>query len=260
MTSHRGLRTLATGLVGAALILVGAPAEATHGHLPPGRRIVDHEVRRGETVTALAVRFHAWTDELISFNHLGRSARIYPGQHLRVPVVIAALPHRGHHAHAHRAHHTHRGHHHAHAHRAHRGHRPPSRATVRRVVARTALRHHVDPQLALAIAWQESGWQMNRRSSAGAVGAMQLLPGTGAWMSLYAGHRLRLHRLHDNATAGVTLLRLLAEETTSRRRAIAAYYQGLGAVRSHGLYRESRRYVASVIAIKRRLERGWSPA
>ena len=128
------------------------------------------------------------------------------------------------------------------------------------MVSRTAVRHRVDPQLALAVSWQESGWQMNRLSDAGAVGAMQLLPGTGAWMSLYTDHPLRLRRLRDNATGGVMLLRLLGDETTSQRRAIAAYYQGLGAVRSDGLYGETRDYVANVLAIKRRLERGWSPA
>src|SRR6478609_11602848 len=76
-------------------------------------------------------------------------------------------------------------------------------ATVRRTVATTAARHGVDPQLALAVSWQESGWQMDRRSDAGAIGAMQVLPSTAAWMSPYAGHRLHLHRLADNAVAGV---------------------------------------------------------
>jgi len=127
-------------------------------------------------------------------------------------------------------------------------------------VAHTATRHGVDPQLALAVGWQESGWRMDVRSSAGAIGVMQVLPATGAWMSLYEGRRLHLHRLADNATAGVRLLRVLHEETRSRRRAVGAYYQGLGAVREHGLFGETRHYVANVFAIRHRLEAGRPPA
>ena len=56
-------------------------------------------------------------------------------------------------------------------------------------------------------------------------------------------------------TAGITMS-VLGSETSNRRRAVAAYYQGLGAVRSHGLYGETRPYVANVLALKRRLEAG----
>jgi hypothetical protein len=79
-------------------------------------------------------------------------------------------------------------------------------------------------------------------------------------MEHYAGRRLDLHRLGDNARAGVLLLRVLASHTHRRTHKIGAYYQGLGAVRRHGLYEETRAYVADVEAIKRRLEDGRPPA
>jgi hypothetical protein len=47
---------------------------------------------------------------------------------------------------------------------------------------------------------------------------------------------------------------------TSDRRAIAAYYQGLGAVREHGIYPVTRPYVRNVVALRERLRRGWNPA
>jgi hypothetical protein len=254
-------RLLASGLVGAALVLGSAPAGAASGEASSARRIVDHRVRPGETATGLAVRFHAWTSELIARNDLGPDGHLRVGQRIEIPVVVAALPRRGE-----------RAHYSARPERRHAGtqHRSrsedpsrtssraadPSRATVRRVVAATAARHGVDPQLALAVSWQESGWQMDRRSSAGAIGAMQVLPSTAAWMSMYAGHRLHPRRLADNAQTGVRLLGVLRSETTNRRRAVAAYYQGLGAVRSHGLYGETHAYVANVLALKRRLEAG----
>jgi len=234
---------LGAGVLAAVLLSTTAPALAhsSAGSRSDARRLVEHRVRPGETVTGLAVRFHAWTDEVIARNHLGRGAHLDVGQHLVIPVVVAALP-------------RHRAHHDTH----HQPHQ--ARAAVRRVVARTAAAHGVDPQLALAVAWQESGWRMGLRSDAGAIGAMQVLPSTGAWMSLYEGRRLRLHRLHDNVTAGVRLLDVLLDETTRTRRAVAAYYQGLGAVREHGIYGESRPYVRNVLAIRDRLEAGRPPA
>ena len=255
-------RLLASGLVGAALVLGSAPAGAASGEPSSARRIVDHRVRPGETATGLAVRFHAWTSELIARNDLGPDGHLRVGQRIEIPVVVAALPRRGE-----RAHHAVRPERRPAGTQQHRSRTEhatrtpshaadPSRATVRRVVAATAARHGVDPQLALAVSWQESGWQMDRRSSAGAIGAMQVLPSTAAWMSMYAGHRLHPRRLADNAPTGVRLLGVLRSETTNRRRAVAAYYQGLGAVRSHGLYGETHAYVANVLALKRRLEAG----
>ena len=251
-------RLLTAGLAGLTLLLLPAPAQATDGDLPPGRRILDHRVRPGETVTELAVRYHAWTAELIAHNHLSAGGAIRVGQHLEIPQVLSALPH--HHSRGHRPQHhaPHQAPHHAQPPQA--APAPPGTATVRRTVARTALRHGVDPQLALAVAWQESGWRMGLRSGAGAIGVMQVLPSTGAWMSLYEGRRLHLHQLADNATAGVRLLRVLDDETGSPRHLVGAYYQGLGAVRSHGLYGETRHYVANVLAIRHRLEAGRPPA
>jgi len=124
---------------------------------------------------------------------------------------------------------------------------------VRHLIEREARRLDVPVRLALAVAWQESGWFQAVRSPAGAVGVMQVLPSTGLWMSLYARRPLDLLDTRDNITAGVTLLRVLLDHTRSTRRAVAAYYEGLGAVRRHGLYPDAKAYVASVLAIRDRL-------
>jgi LysM repeat protein len=255
----------------ASLALVSADRHRWPGH--PGRRVVRHRVRPGDTATGLAVRFHAWTRELRAINHLGRSGTLYVGRVVRIPVVVSAA--RRHHA---IRHHTQKHHAQKHntarklhpnkhraGHPAKRRHAKPwhgtgaTRAQVRRVVVRTARRHGVAPRLALAIAWQESGWQQRRTSSAGAIGVMQVLPGTGRWMSLYVHRRLNIYSLRDNVTAGVVLLRVLRGQTTWRR-SIGAYYQGLGAVQRHGFYPSTRRYVRNVVALQRRLDRGWDPA
>ena len=136
----------------------------------------------------------------------------------------------------------------------------PPRQRVRRAIVRVSRNQGVDPQLSLAVSWQEAGWQMHHVSSDGAVGAMQVLPSTTKWMELYVGRDLKGHRLRDNVAAGVTLLDVLASETVSRARQVGAYYQGLGALRRHGLYDDTRAYVDNVLAIKHRLEAGRPPA
>ena len=130
----------------------------------------------------------------------------------------------------------------------------PNRQQMRSIIVRTAKRHGVDPNLALAVSWQESGWNMRAVSVANAVGAMQVIPATGEWMSTVVGRRLNLLKPQDNATAGVVLLKVLRAQT-SEKKAIAAYYQGLRSVRQRGMFADTKRYVASVLALKRQYAR-----
>ena len=242
------------------------------GH--PDRSIVVHTVRRGDTAGALAVRYHAWTRELVALNHL-RGGHIYVGQRLRVPVVVSAVrkaksststPKRAPKTAPKKT---------ApkktatkvsrpllrHASTPPRGwrHADLSRSQVRDLVVRTARASGVPPKLALAVAWQESGWQQRRVSSAGAIGVMQVLPSTGRWMRLYVGRTLRIRDTHDNVLTGVMTLKVLLGSTRIDNRAIGAYYQGLGAVREHGLYDSTRLYVRAVRAHEARIGRTGSP-
>jgi hypothetical protein len=244
--------TLLTPAVIAAVLAGGAltaPAAAEHGGLPDGRHIKRYTVRSGDTATELAVRFHAWTAELIAHNHLGPGAALTVGEQIEIPVVTAAVP----------RHDKPRSDRRPDA-RPEQNVTDPSRQRVRRTIVRVSRRQGVDPHLSLAVSWQEAGWQMHHVSSAGAIGAMQVLPSTAKWMELYAGRDLHPRRLRGNAATGVTLLDVLASETVSRARQVGAYYQGLGAVRRHGLYDETRAYVDNVLAIKHRLEAGQPPA
>lgn len=257
MPPHVHLRRLIGGL--ALGLTVGAlthvsPAAADDQPLPSGRTIRHYTVKPGDTPSALAVRFHAWTAELIAHNHLGGAGGLIVGERIEIPVVTAA------------------------ARDGRRsgssGSRPSSpapsaapsaasdgygRTAVRDEVADAARHYGVDPQLALAVSWQESGWRMHHVSEAGAIGAMQVLPSTGRWMEQYADRDLRLRHLRDNAAAGVLTLDVLRGMTRTPRQRIGAYYQGPGAVEEHGLYDDTRGYVDSVQAIRSRLERGLPP-
>ena len=256
------------------LVLVAHHAKPSSHRWPghPGRYVKRYRVRRGDTATGLAVRFHAWTDELLAINHLSRHATLYTGERIRVPVVVAAVRRARAHHHRRTRHHTtrhtrHHSTHHAAKHTkhvaSHAGHgwvlAGASRATVRRVIVRTALDRLVSPSLALAIGWQESGWQQHRVSSAGALGVMQVMPATGRGLARQVHRPLHLKDLHDNITAGVLLLHEL-DAHHSDRYVAAGYYQGLGSVRAHGMYPSTRGYVRSVLSIRARLRAGWNPA
>jgi hypothetical protein len=249
--SRRSIRwsiAAATALVFGGGVLAAAPAEASTpwpGH--PGRHLVWHRVVRGDTATGLAVRYHAWTRELLAINHLKRGSVLRIGTRIRIPVVDAAVPAK--HPKPHKKHKKHSKKHQKHPWR----HSSMDRTHVRKAITHSARFHGVPVDLALAVGWIESGWQQHLISSAGAVGVMQLLPTTGAWMSLYADHELNVYGTRDNIRGGVLLLRYLRAHTRNDRRAIGAYYQGLGAVRSHGLYKETKHYVRTVKAIRHNL-------
>lgn len=256
--------------VAAAVVVVGPQQSASAGTRWPGhpdRSLVAHTVRPGDTATGLSVRFHAWTREFIALN--GSQLRV--GERVRIPVVLSAVrkartgqghaasrpvkrkPARSKAARVGTVEHSVRP--------EGRGwlHDDLTRTQVRRVISASARKHGVPADLALAIAWQESGWQQRRVSSAGALGVMQVMPDTGRWMRWYAGRPLRLRDTHDNVLAGMLTLNFLRANTKRDNRAIAAYYQGLGAVHDHGMFRETKRYVRSVRAHQSRIARTGSP-
>jgi LysM repeat protein len=122
-------------------------------------------------------------------------------------------------------------------------------------IAQVAAAHGVPASMASAIAWQESGFNNGFVSSANARGVMQLMPGTWDWVNhnLTGGNALNPNSALDNVHAGVLYLRqLLNDFGGDQNSAIAAYYQGEGAVRSRGMYPETRQYVANVNALRSR--------
>lgn len=126
----------------------------------------------------------------------------------------------------------------------------PSRAETKNLIIATARRHGVDPSLALAIGWMESGWNQRAVSPANAVGVMQVIPAGGQWASDLVGRRLDLLDPQDNVTAGVVMLRALGRSTSSTEDAVGAYYQGLASLRQRGMYTDTRRYVRTVMALR----------
>ena len=122
----------------------------------------------------------------------------------------------------------------------------PSQAQMKSIIAQTARSMGVDPALALAHAYQESGFQQTAVSPANAIGAMQVIPSSGDWASDLVGRKLNLLDPYDNATAGIAIIRSLVRTSDSLDKAIASYYQGQHSVSKHGMYPDTKAYVKAI--------------
>jgi soluble lytic murein transglycosylase-like protein len=119
---------------------------------------------------------------------------------------------------------------------------------MRTIVANTARSMGVDPSLAMAFAYQESGFNQRAVSPANAIGTMQVIPMSGEWASDLVGRKLNLLNPQDNVTAGVAIIRSLLATSSSQDIAIASYYQGAYSVKTHGMFSDTKNYVAAIKA------------
>lgn len=126
----------------------------------------------------------------------------------------------------------------------------PTREQARAMIEDTARRHGVDPALAVAIGYQESGWNHRNVSVANAIGIMQVIPASGDWAGQMLGREINLLDPADNITAGVVILRAHLRSAADEDTAIAAYYQGMASVRKNGLYSDTKAYIASIKALR----------
>jgi hypothetical protein len=120
------------------------------------------------------------------------------------------------------------------------------------IVRKVAGEERFDSDLVLAIARQESGFRMSSLSSAGAVGLMQLMPGTAKRFEV------DICDPEDNVRGGIRYLRLLQKRYQNLLYVLAAYNAGEGAVdQSRGvpLYPETVRYVSAILTDLN----GWRP-
>jgi len=117
----------------------------------------------------------------------------------------------------------------------------------------------VPASLADAIADQESGFNNDEVSRAGATGVMQILPGTWNWIgrTLSGQPPLAPASAASNVRAGVLMLRSLLNSTGGNPAlAAAGYYQGLPSVERKGLYPSTQQYVNNVMALQQQFGGG----
>jgi soluble lytic murein transglycosylase-like protein len=124
---------------------------------------------------------------------------------------------------------------------------------VRGLLEHWARTYRVDISLVRALAWMESGYNPNLVSASGARGALQVLPVTHQYVETILLRRRVPKTVAGEIQVGVAFLReLLREFNGNPTLALAAWYQGPTSVRRHGQLKETRTFVANVLALQRR--------
>ena len=106
-----------------------------------------------------------------------------------------------------------------------------------------AMEEGVDPELLLRVMWTENKGRQGPVSEAGAIGLMQLMPGTAKELGVDPNNP------EQNARGGARYLRQQLETFQSVPLALAAYNAGPGNVRKYGgvpPFEETRNYVAQI--------------
>jgi soluble lytic murein transglycosylase len=129
------------------------------------------------------------------------------------------------------------------------------------IVVGHAQNYHLDPALLAAVIYQESGFEAEAESPSGAIGLMQLLPGTAKGIALRTGgNGFRVADLYDpeiNVRYGAWYLRHLLDKYGRVEVALAAYNGGQGNVDRGVRYEETEAYVERVLDLRELYRRAY---
>jgi soluble lytic murein transglycosylase-like protein len=186
--------------------------------------VLRYTVRWGDTLSGIAAEYGTDGPTLVSLNHLPADGSVQTGQRLVIPVERASETAD-----------------------AATGANEGAVATLLTKEARAA---GLDPALLKAVAWQESGWQMEAYSPAGAIGLMQLMPDTADWVgSALLGRALNPQNMRDNVEGGAALLKYDLGLFGDTWTALAAYNEGATAVLTEGVSGDAASYASQVLAL-----------
>jgi len=180
-----------------------------------------YTVRPGDTLTEIAAKHKTTVRALAAANDITSVNLVVEGAKLRLPESVASGPAAD-----------------------------LSRSTVRAHIDKWAVHYGISVSLARALAWQESGFQTNVTSSTGAWGPMQIMPDTWTFVETVLLGRTVPRTGEGGVRVGMALLsHLLKRFNGDQRLALGAWYQGEKAVREHGLYGETKTFIANVLAL-----------
>lgn len=214
LADHNGISDPNFIVAGTSLSIPSGSAE----HVA-AREAAFHVVAQGDTLSGIAAWFGLSLDSLIGANSLANPHYIFPGQ-------VIALPGGG------------------------TGGAYYAPYDAETVIRAAAAEWGVPSNLLLALAWQESGWQQEVTSWAGAVGLMQVMPLSADWVMTYLmGEQVDWqYDAAANARVGAAYLaHLLMLSGGDQGVALASYYQGWYSVQTNGFYDETHGYVNNVL-------------
>ncbi len=187
-------------------------------------------VQPGDTLSAVAWQHGISTDALQSANGISDADYVYIGQLLTIPSAYSepelptlAFPDR------------------------------PWDPSLEAMIDDIAWMEGVDPALVKAVATVESGWNQSAISYAGAIGIMQVMPGTVWWLEweVFGFDFNERESAWDNVRLGARYLRILLDATGGDYYdAVAAYYQGLSPTEAGVYYAGTADYASMVLAVK----------
>jgi len=187
-------------------------------------------VRSGDTLSGIAFQHDISTDALQSANSISDADYVYIGQVLTIPSAYSepelptlAFPAR------------------------------PWDPSLEAMIDDIAWLEGVDAGLVKAVATVESGWNQSAISYAGAIGIMQVMPGTVYWLEwdVFGFEFNERESAWDNVRLGARYLRILLNATGGDYYdAVAAYYQGLSPTEAGVYYEGTADYASMVLAVK----------
>lgn len=123
-----------------------------------------------------------------------------------------------------------------------------SKQEINNLIEAYSAKNGLDADFVKAVVKQESGFNPKATSHCGAMGLMQLMPGTAKGLGV-----VNAYDAEQNVKGGTKMLsNLLKTYGGSKELALAAYNAGGGAVKKYGgipPYAETQRYVKSVLSM-----------
>ena len=196
----------------------------------PGVGADSYVVQPGDTLSAIAFQHGISTNLLQTANGISDADYVYIGQVLTIPSAYSdpelpalAFPDR------------------------------PWDPSLEAMIEEIAWIEGVDAGLVKAVATVESSWNQWAISSAGAIGIMQVMPGTVWWLEweVFGFDFNERESAWDNVRLGARYLRILLDAPGGDYYdAVAAYYQGLSPTEAGVYYAGTADYASMVLAVK----------
>jgi len=133
---------------------------------------------------------------------------------------------------------------------------------IKSMLYAAAVKHRVNPNLVMGLAWWESGWNQSAVSTAGAIGIMQIMPSTADTDGPWLLHRkVDVHDIDGNIGLGAAIIRNnLDTYHGDLVKALADYYGGPSMVTDWNHLRpDARRYVWGIYHLALAFQAGTGP-